>query len=230
MYVEESAGARHWLGVLSDLKQRGVQDILIACTDHLKGFDDAIEAVFPHTAVQGCIVHQIRNMLRHVGSKELKHVLADLQPIYKAPNEQAALLALEAFAAKWEGRYPRAVQSWTNNWPRLSTFLRYPEPLRKLDLHHQHHRGLPCPAAQGHQDQARLRWRPLGAQAHLPGAATHRPWEVAAPPAQLAQHILERRDPLHRPDQHPINSNEQVVSLPRTPSLRSTTTTSTKVN
>jgi transposase-like protein len=132
MHVAESEGARHWLGELSDLKQRGVQDILFACTDNLKGFYDAIEAVFPHTAVQGCIVHQIRNMLRHVGSKELKHVLADLKPIYKAPNEQAALLALEAFTAKWEGRYPRAVQSWTNNWPRLSTFLRYPEPLRKL--------------------------------------------------------------------------------------------------
>lgn len=132
MYVEESEGARHWLGVLSDLKQRGVQDVLIACTDNLKGFDDAIEAVFPHTAVQGCIVHQIRNTLRHVGSKEIKNVLADLKPIYKAPNEQAALLALEAFAAKWEDRYPRAVQSWTTNWPRLSTFLHYPEELRKL--------------------------------------------------------------------------------------------------
>ena len=132
MYVEESEGARHWLGCLSDLKQRGVQEILIACTDNLKGFDDAIEAVFPRTAVQGCIVHQIRNTLRHVGSKEIKNVLSDLKPIYKAPNEQAALLALEAFAAKWEERYPRAVQSWTSNWQRLSTFLRYPEPLRKL--------------------------------------------------------------------------------------------------
>lgn len=132
MYVEESEGARHWLGVLSDLKQRGVQDVLIACTDNLKGFDDAIQAVFPHTAVQGCIVHQIRGTLRHVGAKEIKNVLADLKPIYKAPNEEAALQALEAFALKWEGRYPRAVQSWTNNWARLSTFLRYPVELRKL--------------------------------------------------------------------------------------------------
>lgn len=132
MYVEESEGARHWLGVLSDLKQRGVQDVLIACTDNLKGFDDAIEAVFPRTAVQGCIVHQIRGTLRHVGHKEIKNVLSDLKPIYQAPNEQAALLALEAFAVKWQERYPRAVQSWTSNWPRLSTFLRYPAELRKL--------------------------------------------------------------------------------------------------
>lgn len=132
MYVEESEGARHWLGCLSDLKQRGVKDVLIACTDNLKGFDQAIEAVFPRTAVQGCIVHQIRNTLRHVGAKEIKNVLADLKAIYKAPNEEAALQGLEAFAAKWEERYPRAVQSWTTNWARLSTYLRYPEPLRKL--------------------------------------------------------------------------------------------------
>jgi len=132
MYIEESEGARHWLGVLSDLKQRGVQDVLIACTDNLKGFDQAIQAVFPRTEVQGCIVHQIRNTIRHVGSKEIPAVLADLKSIYKAPNEDAAQQALSAFAAKWQERYPRAVQSWRDNWTRLSTFLRYPEPLRKL--------------------------------------------------------------------------------------------------
>lgn len=132
MYIEESEGARHWLGVLSDLQQRGVKDILIACTDNLKGFPEAIEAIFPHTDVQGCIVHQIRNTIRHVGYKEIKAVLADLKTIYKAPDEKAALVALEAFAAKWEARYPKAVESWRNNWVRLSAFLHYPEAIRKL--------------------------------------------------------------------------------------------------
>lgn len=132
MYIEESEGARHWLGVLSDLQQRGVKDVLIACTDNLKGFGEAIEAIFPRTDVQGCIVHQIRNTLRYVGYKELPAVLADLKTIYKAKDEQAALEALDAFAAKWEQRYPKVVESWRNNWTRLSTFLRYPEALRKL--------------------------------------------------------------------------------------------------
>lgn len=132
MYIEESEGARHWLGVLSDLQQRGVQDILIACTDNLKGFPEAIEAIFARTDVQGCIVHQIRNTMRHVGYKEMKAVLADLKAIYKAPDEKTALVALEAFAAKWEARYPKAVESWRNNWVRLSAFLHYPEAIRKL--------------------------------------------------------------------------------------------------
>ena len=130
MYIEESEGARHWLGVLSDLQQRGVQDILIACTDNLKGFPEAIEAIFARTDVQGCIVHQIRNTMRHVGYKEMKAVLADLKAIYKAPDEKTALVALEAFAAKWEARYPKAVESWRNNWVRLSAFLHYPEAIR----------------------------------------------------------------------------------------------------
>lgn len=130
--TSKRARARHWLGVLSDLQQRGVKDVLIACTDNLKGFPEAIEAIFPRTDVQGCIVHQIRNTLRYVGYKELPAVLSDLKAIYKAKDEQAALEALDAFAAKWEQRYPKAVESWRNNWARLSNFLRYPEALRKL--------------------------------------------------------------------------------------------------
>jgi len=132
MYVAETEGARHWLGVLSDLQQRGVKDILIACTDNLKGFAEAIEAIFSRTDVQGCIVHQVRHTLRYVGYKEIPAVLADMKSIYKAKDEQAALEALDAFAEKWEHRYPRVVESWRNNWARLSTFLRYPEPIRRL--------------------------------------------------------------------------------------------------
>ena len=132
MYIEETEGAHFWLNVLSDLQQRGVQDILIACTDNLKGFPEAIEAIFPHTDVQGCIVHQVRNSMRYVSYKEIKEVLTDMKAIYRAPGEQEAGSALEDFSQKWGKRYPRMVESWRNNWPRLSTFLRYPEPIRRL--------------------------------------------------------------------------------------------------
>lgn len=132
MYVEETEGARFWLNVLSDLQQRGVKDILIACTDNLKGFPEAIEAIFPHTDVQGCIVHQVRNSMRYVSYKEIKEVVADMKMIYKAPGMEQAEAALETFALKWEQRYPRVVESWRGNWARLSTFLRYPEPIRRL--------------------------------------------------------------------------------------------------
>ncbi len=132
MYIEETEGARFWLGVLSDLQQRGVKDILIACTDNLKGFPEAIEAIFPRTDVQGCIVHQVRNSMRYVSYKEIREVVSDMKMIYKAPHMQEAEVALENFARKWEKRYPRVVESWRSNWPRLSTFLRYPEPIRRL--------------------------------------------------------------------------------------------------
>ena len=118
--------------MLSDLQQRGVQDILFACTDNLKGFPEAIEAIFPKTEVQGCIVHHMRYTLRYVSYKELKPVIADMKAIYKAPDEDAAQSALDAFARKWEQRYPKVVESWRNNWPRLSTYLRYPEDIRRL--------------------------------------------------------------------------------------------------
>jgi transposase-like protein len=131
-YIEEAEGARFWLGVLSDLQQRGVQDILITCTDNLKGFAESIEAVFPRTDVQGCIVHQVRNSMRHVSYKEIKELVADMRTIYKAPNTQEAEAALETFAISWGKRCPRVVESWRSNWPRLSSFLRYPEPIRRM--------------------------------------------------------------------------------------------------
>ncbi|MBL0128301.1 MAG: IS256 family transposase [Flavobacteriales bacterium] len=107
MYVAETEGARHWLGVLSDLQQRGVKDILMACTDNLKGFADAIETIFPRTDVRGCIVHQVRHTLRYVGYKDIPAVLADMKAIYKAKDEQAALEALDALAEKWETATPK---------------------------------------------------------------------------------------------------------------------------
>jgi transposase-like protein len=132
IYVEETEGARHWLSVLSDLQQRGVRDILFASTDNLKGFGDAIEAIFPKTQVQGCIVHQVRHTMRYVANKDIKAVMADMKDIYRASDEAAALLAMEVFARKWDQRYPKVLESWRNNWARLSTYLHYPEAIRRM--------------------------------------------------------------------------------------------------
>jgi putative transposase len=132
MWVGENESAKFWLGVLSDLKSRGVKDILINCVDNLNGFSEAIAAVYPQTDVQKCIVHQIRNSLKHVSYKDLKAVAAALKPIYKAVNEQAAASAMDAFEEQWGKKYPHAVRSWRTNWTELTAFFQYPEELRKI--------------------------------------------------------------------------------------------------
>jgi len=132
LYVERTEGAKFWMTVLDDLKQRGVQDILIACIDNLKGFVEAIEVVFPQSDIQLCIVHQIRNTLKYVNWRDYKEVVSDMRKIYRAPNEELALAALEVFAEKWRKKYPQAVRSWENNWTRLSSQFRYTEAIRKL--------------------------------------------------------------------------------------------------
>lgn len=132
MWVGENESAKFWLGVLSDLKSRGVKDILINCVDNLTGFSEAISAVYPQTDVQKCIVHQIRNSLKHVSYKDLKAVAAALKPIYKAVNEQATAAALDAFEEQWGKKYPHAVRSWRTNWTELTAFFQYPEELRKI--------------------------------------------------------------------------------------------------
>ncbi len=132
LWICEAEGAHFWLGVLSDLKSRGVSDILIACVDGLQGFPQAIETLFPKTVVQQCIVHQIRNSLRYVGSKHQKEFLADLKPIYKAPDMIQAENFLQRLDEKWGEKYPAAIESWKRNWERLSAHLQYPEPIRKL--------------------------------------------------------------------------------------------------
>jgi transposase-like protein len=124
--------AKFWLGVLTDLRQRGVQDILIACTDNLAGFSEAIAAQFPQTAVQKCVVHQIRASIKYVAEKDVKAVLADLRPIYTAATEEAALAMLDRFAGKWGPAYPWAVKSWRGNWAELATCFAYPPEVRKL--------------------------------------------------------------------------------------------------
>jgi putative transposase len=132
IWLESTEGAKFWLKVISELKNRGVQDILIACCDGLKGFPQAIEAVFPKTVVQTCIVHMIRNSMRFVGWVQRKAVCAELRNVYSAPTEQAGLAELEAFEAKYAQRYPAIASSWRSNWERVRPFFDFPADLRRL--------------------------------------------------------------------------------------------------
>ncbi len=131
-YLAETEGAKFWMGVLSDLKNRGVQDIFIACVDGLVGFPEAIRAVFPETRIQLCIVHMIRNSTRYVSYKDLKEVCSDLKEIYSAPNEEEGLLKLDDFGQKWDSKYPMIHKSWLNHWDNLSEFFFYPEEIRRI--------------------------------------------------------------------------------------------------
>ena len=132
MYVSHSEGANFWLGVINDLKQRGVEDILIACIDNLKGFDEAIRTIFPDTEVQTCVVHQIRNSLKYIASKDQRQFMSELKPVYRADNESQALDELAKLREKWDKKYPMVIGSWENNWPKLSTYFKYPAGIRKL--------------------------------------------------------------------------------------------------
>ena len=132
MYVSENEGANFWLSVLTDLQTRGVKDILIACIDNLKGFAEAISTVFVQTEVQSCIVHQIRNSLKYVASKDQKIFMADLKPVYQATNLAEAQDRLEALSEKWNKKYPVVVESWRRNWEKLTTYFKYPAAIRKL--------------------------------------------------------------------------------------------------
>ena len=123
-----------WVGetVLNSLKNRGVEDILIACTDNLTGFDTAINATFPKTEIQNCIIHQLRNSSKYVSYKDLKPLMADLKAVYAAVDEDAALEALDIFSQHWDKKYPKISQSWRANWANLSTYFKYPQAVRKL--------------------------------------------------------------------------------------------------
>lgn len=132
LYLSENEGANFWLQVLTDLSNRGVSDILIACIDGLKGFPEAIEAIFPKTEVQLCIVHQIRNSLKYVASKNQKEFMVDLKKVYKATSKDVAEVELDTLATKWDGKYPIVIKSWKNNWERLSQYFKYPEEIRRI--------------------------------------------------------------------------------------------------
>ena len=132
MYVAKSEGANFWLEVLTDLQNRGVEDIMICCVDGLKGFPDAIQSVFPHTAVQLCVVHQIRNSIKYVGSKHQKEFLRDLKRVYGAVSKEAAETELDNLEAKWGEQYPIVIKSWRDNWERLTEFFQYTKEIRRL--------------------------------------------------------------------------------------------------
>ena len=132
MWVGENESAKYWATILNGLRNRGVEDIFIACTDNLTGFSVAIEAVFPKTEIQNCIVHQIRNSTRYVSYKDLKALVADLKAVYAAVDENTALDALETFAERWDKKYPKISSSWRDNWPNLSTYFKYPQEIRRL--------------------------------------------------------------------------------------------------
>ncbi|MLR78797.1 IS256 family transposase, partial [Salmonella enterica subsp. salamae] len=131
MWLAENEGAKFWLSVLTELKNRGLQDILIACVDGLKGFPDAINSVYPQTHIQLCIIHMVRNSLKYVAWKDYKAVTSGLKTIYQAPTEEAALMALDAFADAWDDKYPQISKSWRAHWENLNTFFSYPPDIRK---------------------------------------------------------------------------------------------------
>lgn len=132
MWVGENESAKFWATVLNSLKNRGVEDIFIACTDNLTGFSAAIEAVYPKTEIQNCIIHQLRNSSKYVSYKDLKALMADLKAVYAAVDESAALDALDTFAEHWDKKYPKISQSWRNNWAKLSTYFKFSQELRRL--------------------------------------------------------------------------------------------------
>ncbi len=132
MWMAETESASFWMSVLTDLKARGVEDILIACTDNLKGFTDAIRGVFPQTITQLCIVHQIRNSCKYVVWKDRKPFCVDLKEVYGAPTREAAEQALERFDAKWGSKYKHAIQSWRANWAPLTSYFDFPVEIRKI--------------------------------------------------------------------------------------------------
>lgn len=132
IYLAETEGAKFWLQVLTDLQNRGVEDILIVCIDNLKGFPEAIETIFPKAEIQVCIVHQIRNSLRYITSKDTKQFLRDLKEVYKAPTKSSAEVALISLAQKWGKKYPVVIKSWEDNWEKLSTYFDYSKGIRKI--------------------------------------------------------------------------------------------------
>jgi len=132
MWVGENESAKFWLNILNGLKNRGVNDILIACVDGLTGFTNAIEAVFPKTEIQQCIIHQIRNSTKFVSYKDIKALMADLKKVYAAIDEQTALYQLDTFDEKWGKKYPKIALSWRTNWANLSTYFKYPQEVRTL--------------------------------------------------------------------------------------------------
>lgn len=132
IYLSDNESASYWLSVLTELQNRGVEDILIACIDGLTGFPEAIASIFPQTEIQLCIIHQIRNSMKYVASKNQKTFMADLKPVYRASSKEAAEAALDELETKWGDTYPIVIKSWRSKWVHLSAYFKYPEAIRKI--------------------------------------------------------------------------------------------------
>mgnify|MGYP001342996148 CR=1 FL=1 len=132
IWIGEAEGAKFWLSVCNDLKNRGVKEILIACMDGLKGLPDAIKTVFPDVSIQNCIIHQIRNSIKYVASKDKKEFMKDLKCVYKASTEELAITSLDDLKDKWDHKYSMVIDSWYNNWDKLSTYFKYSPEIRKI--------------------------------------------------------------------------------------------------
>lgn len=132
LWIGEAEGANFWLNVLTELKNRGVEDIFVACIDGLKGFPEAINTIFPKTEIQLCVIHQIRNTLKYVASKDQKQFMKELKEVYKAVTEDEALINLDRLEENWSKKYTLAIKSWRNNWNNLATFFKYPEEIRTI--------------------------------------------------------------------------------------------------
>jgi putative transposase len=197
MWFQETEGAKFWMQVLSELKQRGVNDILLCCVDGLKGFPEAIEAIFPATTVQTCIVHLIRHSLRYVPRREREQVARDLKPIYTAVDADAAQAALETFDDKWGSRFPVITQAWLNAWEYVTPFLAFPPELRRVvyttnaieALNRQLRKAI---KTKGHFPNEEAR-----PQTHLPRHRQRRAGVDAN--AQLDDRVARVQDPLRRP-------------------------------
>jgi putative transposase len=132
LWIGQAEGSNFWLNVLTELKNRGVEDIFIACIDGLKGFPEAINTVFPKTEIQLCVIHQIRNTFKYVSTKDQKKFMLELKQVYKAPTEEAALENLDILENNWKNKYPLAIKSWRQNWDNLATYFKYPEVIRTI--------------------------------------------------------------------------------------------------
>jgi transposase-like protein len=132
LYVQGSEGASKWGLILEDIKQRGAEDILVICTDNLTGFSEVITDIYPRAIVQKCIVHQVRNSLRYVDSKDIKKVSADLRKIYTSTSLEQAQIALDAFEVKWSKQYAYILKQWRNNWDELMAFMNFPTEMRRM--------------------------------------------------------------------------------------------------
>ena len=132
IYLSDNESASYWLSVLTELQNRGLEDILIASIDGLSGFPEAIASIFPKTEIQLCIIHQIRNTMKYVASKNQKAFMKDLKPVYRAASKEAAEIALDKLEEKWGDTYPIVIKSWRRKWDHLSAYFKYPEPIRKI--------------------------------------------------------------------------------------------------